>query len=114
MHQPHPDPRDRDDLPSWVAVAWAPTPPASGVGGRQRKKYFCRSHLEKSANNHRRFDGAFVNGQVAGRSPAKPQQLTPKMKRTCKEGPTDGGRGVGYNGMACRSGERQVSQGSAP
>jgi hypothetical protein len=34
----------------------------------ERKKYFRRSHHEKSANNHRRFDGAFMNQRVAVRS----------------------------------------------
>jgi hypothetical protein len=78
MHQPHPDSLGRDDLPAWVAVAVAR--PASRVAGMRQKNIFRRSHLEKSANNHRRFDGAFC--EPAGR-PAliKPQQPTPKMKR---------------------------------
>jgi hypothetical protein len=81
MQQPHPDPRDRDDLPSWVAGAIATAPPASGVAGIRPKKYFRRSHHEKSANNHRRFDGAFCE-RAGRRALIKPQQLTPKVKRT--------------------------------
>jgi hypothetical protein len=42
-------------------------PRPASLGGSE-KNIFRRSHHEKSANNHRRFAGAFMNERVAVRS----------------------------------------------
>jgi hypothetical protein len=43
----------------------------------RQKNIFRRSHHEKSANNHRRFTGAFINQRLAMRSSNR-NSLAPK------------------------------------
>jgi hypothetical protein len=63
MLQPHPDPRDRDDLPSWVAVAVARPRPAPLGGGK--KIFFAALTTRKAPTTTGALPALFVNERVA-------------------------------------------------
>jgi hypothetical protein len=66
--QPHPDPHDRDDLPSWVAVAVAPARPRLALLGSGKKIFFAAPTSRKAPTTTGALTALFVNERVAVRS----------------------------------------------